>query len=180
MTVFVMIASIIRVVIANSLATDASWCFAWAAVEMPTGNPAPASFYSSPNLREATLSSLLRRRLTHIAIIVACLASFRALFTTNNTTQRLRRDQEEGRRNDLEGQCPAHLRLRETVRPRDAVGAELQAVPLAALELALVKTLTYAHSVSRHGRLPVDQIDQSLNGPADKRSAPANDAPAHA
>lgn len=175
-----MIASIIRVVIANSLATDASWYFAWAAVEMSTGN-APRSYSSSsPNLREATPSSLLRRRLTHIAIIVACLASFRALFTTNNTTQRLRRHQEEGQRNDLERQCPAHLRLRETARPLEDVGAELHAIPLSALELALVKTLTYAHSVSRHGRLPVDHMGQSPNERSDKSSAAANDAPAHA
>lgn len=147
---------------------------------MSTGKAPCSSSSSSPNLREATLSSLLRRGLTHIAIIVACLASFRALFTTNNSTQRLRRYQEEGRRNDLERQCPAHLRLRETARPLDDVGAELQAISLAALELALVKTLTFANSVSRHGRLPVDHMDQSLNGRADKRSAPANDAPVHA
>lgn len=68
MTVFIMVASLVRFVIAKSVATDPSWCFAWGAVEISTGNLLPSAFSlfepdfilaSQTNAEPAQQSSLL-------------------------------------------------------------------------------------------------------------------------
>lgn len=82
LSVFIMVASIVRMAVYNASGTnDTSWLCSWSAIEMAIG---------SVNLLNPTIPSLI---LT--AIIVACLASFRALFTSTAKSQRLSHQQKD-------------------------------------------------------------------------------------
>ena len=90
LSVFIIVASITRVaVVSSTKATDQSWYYVGSAIEMAIGK--------LPALRVP----IYRRLTPFLAVIVACLSSYRALFTSNTISQRLPKYQSEVR-NDPE------------------------------------------------------------------------------